>query len=43
MLVVMMREFFSGINRVRDQARQSAGNLCNLDNQSLFPYPRASA
>lgn len=43
MLVVMMREFFSGINRIRDQARQSAGSLCNLDNQSLFPVPRASA
>ena len=43
MLVVMMREFFSGINRVRDQARQSSGNLCSLDSQSLFPYPRASA
>jgi hypothetical protein len=43
LLVVMMREFFSGINRVRDQARQSSGNLCSLDSQSLFPYPRASA
>ncbi len=43
MLVVMMREFFSGINRVRDQARRSSGNLCSLDSQSLFPYPRASA
>ena len=43
MLVMMMREFFSGINRIRDQARQSAANLCNLDNQSLFPLPRASS
>jgi coproporphyrinogen III oxidase-like Fe-S oxidoreductase len=43
MLVVMMREFFSGINRIRDQARQSAANLCNQDNQGLVPIPRASA
>jgi menaquinone C8-methyltransferase len=43
LLVVMMREFFSGINRIRDQARQAVIEENNGKERSLRPYPQANA
>jgi hypothetical protein len=43
LLVVMMREFFSGINRIRDQARQAVQEEESGKERSLRPYPQANA
>ena len=41
LLVVMMREFFAGVNRVRDQARRalhpSEQLMCQVDNRVIVP------
>lgn len=43
MLVVMMREFFSGINRIRDQARRTGEAVCETPSPGLYSYTRPSA
>ena len=42
LLVVMMREFFSGINRIRDQARQAVQEEESGKERSLRAYPQAN-
>jgi hypothetical protein len=41
LLVVMMREFFSGINRIRDQARQAMLTVEPAELKRLQPYSQA--
>lgn len=41
LLVVMMREFFSGINRIRDQARQAMLTVEPAELKQLQPYSEA--
>ncbi len=43
MLVVMMREFFAGINRIRDQARQAALEAEDGKKGDVRPYSPAKA
>jgi len=43
MLVVMMREFFSGINRIRDQARQAVVEEESGKAKDVRPYSPAKA
>jgi coproporphyrinogen III oxidase-like Fe-S oxidoreductase len=43
MLVVMMREFFAGINRIRDQARQAVLEIDSGKANDVRPYSPAKA
>ncbi len=43
MQVVMMREFFAGINHIRDQARQAVQDMQNAEAKKLRPYSEANA
>jgi coproporphyrinogen III oxidase-like Fe-S oxidoreductase len=43
LLVVMMREFFSGINRIRDQARQTLLGLEDGESSTVRPYSQVKA
>jgi coproporphyrinogen III oxidase-like Fe-S oxidoreductase len=42
MLVVMMREFFSGINHIRDQARSVLMEVQDVEAGNVLPYPAAN-